>query len=451
MEHIPQAVLEGYADDPERVQDRAAIELHLTNCEGCRDHVKEIRLFTNALRDPGIWIGLVEDDVPSSADDLALLAFERQVDAEDAEAEELVRELLDESPSGFVWENIPAQDRFRTGGVVRLLSAEAHKACEKKTRRALSLAQAATAIAEALPDTTYPYRSIYDIRGVAWKECANAHRYLGNLPAALDALTRAERAFRKGPAPELGVAIVSFVRATVLWEQERLDDALDEVRKATRAFEELRLTSRYVAARTAHGVILYQAKRFAEAHAMFAQVLAYGEANNDKEWIARASLNIGKCDLETGDYTAAMTEMRTAKRLFTELDLSTEILRADSGIGRILVALGRRSEGIQRLDAASRAFASAGMTQDTALTTLFALEARLPDGPSEELALIAEGLVKTFVAAGRLTGALTALAYVKELAVKKRLTSGALAYVREFLNRSERRPDLVFAPPSPPD
>lgn len=49
--------------------------------------------------------------------------------------------------------------------------------------------------------------------------------------------------------------------------------------------------------------------------------------------------------------------------------------------------------------------------------------------------------------AGHLTGALTALAYLKEAAAERRLTPEALKAVREYLRRVERQPDLLFVPP----
>jgi hypothetical protein len=46
-----------------------------------------------------------------------------------------------------------------------------------------------------------------------------------------------------------------------------------------------------------------------------------------------------------------------------------------------------------------------------------------------------------------LTGALTAIAYIKEAAAAGTLTPATVQSVRTFLRRVERQPDLVFEPP----
>ena len=60
-------------------------------------------------------------------------------------------------------------------------------------------------------------------------------------------------------------------------------------------------------------------------------------------------------------------------------------------------------------------------------------------------------VVQTFMAAGKLTSALTALAYLKDAAAAATDTipSGIFSYVRRFVERAERQPELLFVPPPP--
>lgn len=448
MEHLTDEILDAYSFNPDSVTDRSAVEAHVRSCDECRRRLRRIAAFVAALRHPATWQkadGLSRRGNRSES----LSAFATRLDAEEAEAERLLRPLLNASSGRFVWVDIPKQRKFCTGGAVRLLCGEAHKTCEKEPLRALSLADAATAIADALPDDLYPRRTVYDLRGVAWKERANANRYHGDLPEALNDLKRAEKAFMSGPAPALGVGIVTYIRSLVLRDQDHLDEALSDVRASEAVFRDLKLTSRYLNARLVEGMILFQARRFVAARDVFSELLASGETNNDEASIARAALNLANCDIELGNYSVATNGLDRAKRLFTQLGLTTEILRVDGSEGLLLLATGQRLEAIKRLDAVGKALADAGMILDAALVTLYALEARLPDGRSDELARIAQGLVTMFVAAGRISGALTALAYVKDLATSQQLNPSALVYVRKFLTRSEKRPELVFAPPPP--
>lgn len=45
------------------------------------------------------------------------------------------------------------------------------------------------------------------------------------------------------------------------------------------------------------------------------------------------------------------------------------------------------------------------------------------------------------------TGALTAVSFLKEAATSRRLTRRAIVHVREYLSDLQERPALVFAPP----
>jgi hypothetical protein len=62
---------------------------------------------------------------------------------------------------------------------------------------------------------------------------------------------------------------------------------------------------------------------------------------------------------------------------------------------------------------------------------------------------LAKHLFDVFTNAGMLTGALSALAYIKEAAAAGTLTTDHLHAVRTFLRRAQRQPDLLFLPPPP--
>jgi hypothetical protein len=65
----------------------------------------------------------------------------------------------------------------------------------------------------------------------------------------------------------------------------------------------------------------------------------------------------------------------------------------------------------------------------------------------KEIVVLASRVFHVFMDAGMFTGALTAIAYIKEAAATETLTATALDSVRTFLRRAERQPDLVFVPP----
>jgi hypothetical protein len=65
----------------------------------------------------------------------------------------------------------------------------------------------------------------------------------------------------------------------------------------------------------------------------------------------------------------------------------------------------------------------------------------------DEIVKVAAHAFRVLKKAGNVTGALTALAYLKEAATKRQLTPETLKVVREYLRRVEREPDLLFVPP----
>jgi len=67
-------------------------------------------------------------------------------------------------------------------------------------------------------------------------------------------------------------------------------------------------------------------------------------------------------------------------------------------------------------------------------------------GRIRQIPKLLDGVVETFTKGGKLTSALTALAYVKESAAEGKLTKDVADGVRRFLIRTEYQPQLLFVP-----
>ena len=87
------------------------------------------------------------------------------------------------------------------------------------------------------------------------------------------------------------------------------------------------------------------------------------------------------------------------------------------------------------------------MVTDAALAGLDVADGLLGLKRTHEIIEFAAHLFRVFTDAGMLTGALTAIAYIKEAAAAGTLTPTDLDAVRRFLRRAERQPDLLFLPP----
>lgn len=455
MRHENENTLGLYAIDPALVPERADLEAHLSTCEQCRKLLESIRLFDASLRDPETWLDL---DPPGSGATLEeLQAFAERRDQEDQEALKLLVEFEDPDSearlpkllTSFVWTDPSRRPLYQTGGVARRLCKLAHGMCERKPLYALALAEAATAISMVLPASTYPRNSIHELRGEAWKEQANALHHLGRLTDALGALEEAEMEYRQLPHSGLGIVAVNYVRAAVFYEQEQLDIAEPLARDAAVAALHLGAIDHHMRARHLQGEIRFERQQFADAAELFASILSYGETRNDHVWIARESLTLGNCYIEMRDLDRATSYLSRASALFSDMQLSAELTRTEWALARLQFLRGNTDTALHQLRAVVESLTGHGMLTDAAIAATDLAEILNQSERGREIPKLLSGVVRTFTEAGKLTGALTALAYLKEAsAANAVLPPQVFAHVRKFLARSDHRADLLFAPPS---
>jgi tetratricopeptide (TPR) repeat protein len=447
MDHIPESELAIFAFNPDATPEprRSVITRHTAECATCRTTLDFFAVAEDDLSDVDVW-----EPVMGSATREALMSYAARIAEEDHEAEELLKPLFD-APAKVAWTNLHTQKRFLSGGVVRRLSAHAHNIYEDEPLDALTFAEAAISVAEALPDTAYPAKAIYELRGTAWKERANAQLLLGQCPEALDSLTRAERAYRQLASPSLGLSIVALVRASVYYQQQRLGDAMAMAERAEQGFAHLGDDERRMTALYLRGGIQFEALQLDVAASLFRQLLDYGESVNNPMWIARASSALGDCEVTRGNLGEASMHFHTALALLREGGPSTDRVRTEWGIARVLLHGGKRTEAIRRLRDVVAEFESRGMLTDAALAGLDIGDAFLALGQMQEVVPLATRIFRVFTDAGMLTGALTAIAHIKEAAAAGTLTNEDVHAVRSFLRKAEMKPDLLFVAPPPKD
>lgn len=440
--HLSDAELAQYAIDPDSLpaERRQYVERELLACAECRTSVD----FFSAIRAEDL---LELEPIPPSADD-PMLAYLRRISEEDEEADEVIaQEGLFASPMKTAWMNLERNKRLLNGGVVRRLTAHANSIYEHEPLDALTFADAAILIAETLPDHIYPWNAVFELRASAWKERANALLMLGKYPPALEALHHAERAYRRLRSPGFGLATVALVHASVLYGQGVLDEAILSAEKAERAFAHLGMDERRMRALFLRASIKYELREISAAIQLFEQVLDYGESFSDARWIARASYAIGNCQVECRDLANAAMYFHRALVIFREIGPEADRIATEWGLARIVLHGGDTSEAIRRLRLVAAEYESRSMTSDAALVRLDIIEALLALGNSKEIVQIAARLFAIFKNAGMITGALSAMAYMKEAAASGKLTPARLNDIRTYLRRADRQPGLLFVPP----
>jgi tetratricopeptide (TPR) repeat protein len=448
--HPTEAVLGMYALEPSVTPNRPAVEAHLAACNDCREALGEIKSFDAALTEPEAWPERSAD--PHDSEALAeLRAFASRSAEEDRDALHLLAEYEDpDSAPRFAWDDIPSKPKYRTGGVARMLCKRANAMCTRKPLYALALAEAAVQISADLPDATYPRTTIHELRGEAWKEQANALYYLGRFDDALAALAYAEAEYRQLQHEGLGLVAVTYIRAGILYEQQQLDAADQLARESARAALHLGSTDRCMRALHLQGEIRFRRGDLPGAIELFSKVLRYGEETRAQQWIAREARALGVCQLELMNLTEASRHLSASLQLCIGMHSAVEVTRARWAIARLTFLQGNPDDGIRQLRGVVKELTGQGMMTDAAIAAVHLAEMLNATDRTREIARLLAGVVQTFVAAGMLSGALSALAYLKEASAAGTVTSAAFSHVRQFIARAERQPALPFTPPPEP-
>lgn len=448
MAHISEDLLARYAVDRKLVHNVETVEEHLRTCDVCRRSLEEIRQFDELLADSDTWPGMTDD--ANSARFQKLRRFAAHVAEEDEEARELLAEFDDVPAATFVWADLPSNLDYLTGGVVRALCERARDMSDRDPRYALELADAAISIARQLSEDDYPKIALHEWRGEAWKQQAMALFCLGRFSEALQAVNFAEAEYNQLPHSGVGHVAVLYIRGCVLYEREDYEAATRLFDSSAAAALHLGEIDRYMAALHMRGVIHFEKREFNDAAELASTILRFGKENNSAAWIARECLTLGSCYVELADFAEARRYLETALRQFTALRFDTEVVRTQWVFGLLMFAEGKRVQAIQTLRRVVADFARLQMPTDSALVAVRLAEMLHATGRDRDIPQLLNGVVQTFTQAGKLTGALTALAYLREAVTCGRLTETLTSHVGRYLRHVDRQPALLFAP-LPPD
>jgi len=450
VSHIGEVDLATYALTPGALSPagRAEIAAHLAECAACQATHDFFAVSEDVLdaelRDEMTWEPLIGSETHR-----VLMECGAHVAREDREAEELLKPYL-ENPISAAWQMLVTRRRFRTGGVVRRLIRAAHGICDSDPLAALTFAENAIAIAEVLDPDRYSPAAADQLRGTAWKELAFAQMRLGRFPQALASLDRAERYHRRYRPNGANLSIVALLRGGVLYEQGHLDEAMAWAERAEHGFAHAGENRRRMDALFLRGAILFEAGRAAEAVLLFRQTIEYGEEAQNVRIIGRGSYATADCQLALENFNEASAHYHRALVIFREVGPEPDRLTTEWGIARLVLRVGKYDEAIARLRDVSARFERLQMVTDAALVGLDIVEALLALNKPRRIVAIARHLSSVFTDAGMLTGALAAIAYLKEAAVSGELSIEDLGKIRSFLRRAERQPNLEFVRPARP-
>jgi len=430
------AMLDG---DPESV----ASDPHLAACPSCRGILDNVRLMAGALTDECVWDRqeLNEAPVPETID--LLRATAARMDAEDAQAEAWLAEML-AGPRESWMPRLEQHPEWRTAGVVRRLVARAEKHSPVMPPEALEMTKIATEVAGNL--ASYSDQILSTVRGEAWRERAYAEFYVDFFEAAFKASTAAEQCFSQTAASSYQLARTRTTHAMVLASIDRTDEALDEVRAASAVFSSYGDKERSRLARAAEAWIRTTNSDFRGA----LQIWVDDEQHVEPSSIAHAEtlVNIGSCYRELGESVHALPYFERAVSMYSELDAPVAVARLRWSLATLYQVSGRWSDALQAFESAKKQLMRLELPFEAVLVDLDVSAVLLAIGCPEDVEKICRDAIRYFQNEGLSysRNALTALAYLTEAAEQKRATPAIANRVRRFIEKLPVSPDLLFLP-----
>jgi len=441
MSHYTEDQLSEYILRRESTSDPQSIEKHLAHCAECRKALELVATFDDALRDPLSWqiadSMAVRREAPPE-----LLAQARAIAAEDRYAREVLLPIV-ESPIRFSEARVGDDPRFRTLAVIRLLCSIANKTHEQQPQYGLLLADAALGICGKLPEKAKANSAWFV--GTAWKERANALRYLGRFREAEAALDEAENAFAsEGYAEPFDLAIVSYVRATVRAETEQFSDAVRLAREAAEQFAIYGDRRRYLSSRLVEGMGLYCADRDHEALSIFEAVVETSRAEGETWILARALANAASCYTHLQRYDEATSHYAEAMGVLMAMDVPTEQARIQWALASLKVERGHFEDGLPALECARETLRRLDLSNDASLCTLDLAAGLLAAGHPEGVDELCRSVALTFASEGMTRSARKALAFLSEAVGSGVVTPDLVRHVRVYLEKLPTHPRLEF-------
>lgn len=417
------------------------IESHVKACDRCSTEVCEQREMIAQLATSDVW------EAPSTPPRQFLLnvaAFAERARREEEEAVVLCDEILSGPPNWWSQRLRNTPDAW-TGGVAKHLLSRWRQMLHAAPGNALQVTSLAIQVANALEVADYPCDYVVKLRAQGNSDHAFALSFMGRHREALDFVERARRLFEQVPLPEYDLARVKTVKAGVLRNIDRADEAVALAREAADTFLRFGDQSRYTTARMTEAAILYQRGSVEDALKVF--LALEGHPGLGDHGTVGVMHNIAMCYADLGQPHLAAEYAQGCVPQFEMLGMDTERTRSRWLLGHTLAASGKTREAIPILRAAWREFEQFDMISDAGLVALEVAEALLVVGTPEEVPAICRDVITQFTRAGMASRAITALSFLREAVAIGQGTPSLIRHVHAFLRELPNEQPRLFAPP----
>jgi tetratricopeptide (TPR) repeat protein len=331
------------------------------------------------------------------------------------------------------WQRLAELPSLHTNAALEQLSEEVRKRIDRDNIAALSIATLATAIADALPAGSYPAIMLAQIRATAWRDRANASRYLARHEDALRAIQRAESILEPFAAVAFDRAATQLVKAMILAQTERFEEAEAMIAECRTVFLDSGDEKQYRSALLVQANMMYCAARYNEAQEIYTDLLQAAAASRDFESQARLHNNLGFCLTHLGDYVTAKRHFSDAVAAFTDLGYKAEVPRTQRGAGLVLIARGQTNTGLAQLRDARDAFTRFAMIEEAGLCGLNIAEILLDRGERAEARLLIDTVARELASAGVDPRAIGAIATLQEAMHEDGATAETVRTVHSYV------------------
>ncbi|HEY0139454.1 MAG TPA: tetratricopeptide repeat protein [Thermoanaerobaculia bacterium] len=442
MMHYDDEALFQYAEGTSPIA--REVEAHVAGCETCARELGGHREIVHVLRTSDVWD---ESSAPAAPRKFVvdITAFAERARQEESEAKRLCDEILT-GPSSWWQQRLRQAENVYTAGMVKELLERMSDLIETSPSKALEVTTMAIEIANALDLVSYPCDYALKLRAQAYRDYAYVLRFIGRYPDALEAADRSKRLFDQVPLPEYDLARLAVVRASILAELDRDDEAIALTREAAVTFERFGDRVRQLNALLTVGVVLFERGTLDEALTVWQQIVN----DPDLESVSRVRVihNMGVAYSRLGQPTIAAEHLHRALAEFDLLGMDTERTRSRHVLAQTLVTIGKVREAIPLFRECWREFEQLDMVSDAAQAALNLAEALLIVGDAAEVPSICRDVVARFQRAGMTSRAMTALSFLREAVAIGEATPSLVRHVYAFLRKLPDERPRLHAPAS---
>ncbi|MCU1227965.1 MAG: hypothetical protein JWO97_849 [Acidobacteria bacterium] len=419
---------------------------HLASCAACTAALTHIQQLAATLVDEIVWDDGPLPDTPRVSTVATLRSIATQMDAEDADAERYVAELL-AAPREEWLVLLAARPHYRTPGLVRRLIVETDRLIDSKPADVVEITAIAVDVADGLDTASWYGDTVPRLRGAAWRERAYALYYVGRHVEALAAADRAAGHLAQVAVAEFDSARLMLVRALVLRALERYDEALATASATVRTFAASNDERRWHYVRLVEAMVAYAARNYRHAAALFEDLAAQPKFGGELPSKAIMLQNLASCYREVGDYERALLRFGEAVRLFEQLGMDAELTRARWHIGRVLLQEAKFADAVGVLRSVKDTYERLQIHDKAAIAAVDLAEASLMLGRPAEVLQLCQTAIQFYRKSGLAytENALTALSLVQEAARSGALQPDTVGRVRLYLERLPSQPHLLFA------